>query len=162
MPAPAHLTSRAHCLQVLLTFVEQLFLPFLLLMPQRRVVAAAAAAELLLQLAIVATGNYAWINFIAAVPCLAAFDDQLLQQLTVLRHWHEPLRQQATAPDVSAAKSISRFFFKALRWLSLCALTLFIAVKSMAPLKELTQPNPWLQVCVLPPLLPAPLFKICK
>jgi hypothetical protein len=42
---------------VLLTFVEQLILPFFLLMPQRRLIAAAAAAELFMQFAIVATGG---------------------------------------------------------------------------------------------------------
>ncbi len=156
MAAHAPCTSPTHYLQVLLTFVEQLLLPFLLLMPHRRVVATAAAAELLLQLAIVATGNYAWINFITAVPCLAAFDDQLLLQLPVLRHWHTPLHQPAAAADVCTAKSIPRLFLKTFRIVSLCLLTAFIAVKSMAPLKELTQPNPWLQVYVLLLLLLLP------
>lgn len=38
----------------------------------------AAALEVLFQLAIVATGNYAWINWVGVLPCIALFDDDTL------------------------------------------------------------------------------------
>ncbi|KOO29910.1 hypothetical protein Ctob_010333 [Chrysochromulina tobinii] len=41
----------------------------------------ACLAELVLQLGIVGTGNYAWINFVGAVPALALLDDRFLSRL---------------------------------------------------------------------------------
>jgi hypothetical protein len=127
-------------------------------MPHRRLVAAAAAAELLLQFAIVATGNYAWINFIAAVPCLAAFDDDMLSCLPHLRRWlPPPTAATSHPPHPSRSSRLCRGLLRCTRRLSLGLLVAFIAVKSAAPLRELTNPSPWLHVCVRPlPLLLAP------
>lgn len=52
-----HLPLEAHKLEVAITFVEQLVLPWLLLVPCRAAQLSAAFAELLLQAAIVLTGN---------------------------------------------------------------------------------------------------------
>jgi hypothetical protein len=73
-----HLPDQVHHLEVLLTFFEQLLLPFLLLVPARPVRLFAGVAAVLFQLAIVVTGNYAWINFVGALPALATFDDSFL------------------------------------------------------------------------------------
>ena len=70
-----------HRLEVALTFAEQLGLPFLVLMPSRTLQTGACLAELMLQLGIVGTGNYAWINFVGAVPALALLDDRFLSRL---------------------------------------------------------------------------------
>ena len=70
-----------HRLEVALTFAEQLGLPFLVLMPSRTLQTGACLAELVLQLGIVGTGNYAWINFVGAVPALALLDDRFLSRL---------------------------------------------------------------------------------
>lgn len=64
--------------EVVLTFVEQLVLPFFLLVPIRWVSTSAAVLEVLFQLAIVATGNYVWINWVGMLPCIALFDDDAL------------------------------------------------------------------------------------
>ena len=64
--------------EVALTFVEQLVLPFFLLVPIRWVSTSAAVLEVMFQLAIVATGNYAWINWVGVLPCIALFDDDAL------------------------------------------------------------------------------------
>ena len=70
-----------HKLEVALTFVEQLVLPFLILVPAIRSLRIfTALAEIFLQLCIVGTGNYAWINYLGVVGCLAMLDDGVL-------HW---------------------------------------------------------------------------
>jgi hypothetical protein len=121
-------------------------------MPHRCLVAAAAAAELLLQFAIVATGNYAWINFITAVPCLAAFDDDMLSCLPPLRRWlPPPAAATSHPPHPSRSSRLCRALLRCTRRLSLGLLVAFIAVKSAAPLRELTKPSPWLHVCVYQP-----------
>jgi hypothetical protein len=37
--------------------------------------------EVFLQLMIVGTGNYAWINFLGMLPCISLLDDQFLEQM---------------------------------------------------------------------------------
>ena len=75
----AHLMpSGVHQIEVLLTFFEQLILPFFILVPIRRVRIFAGLMEIFLQFAIVSTGNYAWINFLGVLPCLSLFDDYFL------------------------------------------------------------------------------------
>ena len=74
-----HLPIEVHKFEVAITFLEQLVLPWLLLLPCRSVQIAAAVSEIMLQAAIVLTGNYAWINFVGVLPVLAVFDDQFLQ-----------------------------------------------------------------------------------
>ena len=69
-----------HEAEVALTFAEQLALPFFLLVPLRRVGIVAGLLEVFLQLAIVVTGNYAWINFVGCLPCIAVLDDQFLSR----------------------------------------------------------------------------------
>ena len=72
-----------HKLEVALTFVEQLVLPFLILVPAIRSVRIfTALAEIFLQLCIVGTGNYAWINYLGVVGCLAMLDDGVLHWLS--------------------------------------------------------------------------------
>jgi hypothetical protein len=73
--------AEVHQLEVALTFFEQLVLPFFLLVPLRSVRLFTALAEMVLQAGIVATGNYAWINFIGALPCLALLDDRFFLDL---------------------------------------------------------------------------------
>lgn len=56
-------------------FAIELVTPFLLLGP-RRIRHGAAAAMILLQLGIVATGNYAFFNWLTIALCLLPFDDE--------------------------------------------------------------------------------------
>ena len=58
----AGLPESVHHLEVALTFVEQLALPFLVLTPFRSLQIIAFIAEMVLQIGIVGTGNYAWIK----------------------------------------------------------------------------------------------------
>eukprot|EP00939_MAST-03C_sp_MAST-3C-sp1_P003903 g3903.t1 len=69
------LPAQFHKLEVLLTFFEQLVLPWLALVPDASVNTFAAVCELFFQLMVVGTGNYAWINYIGALPCLSLLDD---------------------------------------------------------------------------------------
>jgi hypothetical protein len=83
MPNPVawffhHLPPAFHRFEVATTFFEQLVLPALLLVPVRSVRLFASVSELCFQLAIVGTGNYAWINFVGVLPCLALLDDGFL------------------------------------------------------------------------------------
>ena len=72
------LPARVHELEGLLTFVEQLVLPFLMLFPSRRVRIVSCIAALAFQAAILLTGNYAWINWMALVPAFSLLDDESL------------------------------------------------------------------------------------
>ena len=73
-----HLPPAFHRAEVALTFVEQLGIPFLCLLPWRPARLLACAAELFFQLMIAGTGNYAWINWIGALPALALLDDSVV------------------------------------------------------------------------------------
>ena len=69
----------AHKLEVGLTFFEQLILPYMMLVPHRNFRIFAAVAEIFFQFCIVGTGNYAWINYVGILPCIALFDDEFIE-----------------------------------------------------------------------------------
>lgn len=75
-------------------------LPFAVLVPFRSARIAACLAELFFQLCIVGTGNYAWINWIGALPCLALLDDRFLTSIGLF--------SAATAAEASAAEADSK------------------------------------------------------
>ena len=147
----------------MLTFFEQLILPFLLLIPMRTVRLFAAVSAVLFQLGIVATGNYAWINFIGALPTLACLDDEFLSVffsssscaaaaaaarleagLAETRNGRESggrtlqIIWKCISSAANAAGQSSRGLIHA-------TLFFFILSKSAAPLKELYGPAPWLK-----------------
>eukprot|EP00041_Stephanoeca_diplocostata_P035909 m.1283619 g.1283619 ORF g.1283619 m.1283619 type:complete len:177 (-) comp24776_c0_seq95:3795-4325(-) len=92
-----HAPEWFHRLEVALTFFEQLVLPFFLLVPQRRVAMIAGSLEIFFQVSIVLTGNYAWINWVGALPCLAVFDDQAWSWLIHRRSLQGTKRNAASA-----------------------------------------------------------------
>lgn len=67
-----------------MTFFEQLVVPFMMLVPHRAFRIFAAVVEIFFQFMIVGTGNYAWINVIGMLPCIALFDDAALEWLAGL------------------------------------------------------------------------------
>ena len=71
----------AHKIEVALTFFEQLILPYIMLVPHRWFRCFSAVAEIFFQFCIVGTGNYAWINFIGILPCIALFDDEFIEMV---------------------------------------------------------------------------------
>lgn len=82
MPNPlswfAHrLPKRIHRLEVLGNHFAQLVVPFFLFAPQP-VATVAAAIVILTQLWLVATGNFAWLNWITIVLAFAAVDDRVV------------------------------------------------------------------------------------
>ncbi|WP_281560955.1 lipase maturation factor family protein [Thalassomonas sp. RHCl1] len=79
---------------VLFTFVVELVIPLLILMPRRpRLIAFIAIS--LLQLGIIATGNYNFFNLLTLSLCLLLLDDQFLHRLC-----HLFARSQNTAKAV--------------------------------------------------------------
>jgi predicted DCC family thiol-disulfide oxidoreductase YuxK len=65
---------------VVFTFVVELLVPFLILMPRRpRCVAAVSIA--LFQLTIIATGSYNYFNLLTLCLCLLLLDDQMIMRL---------------------------------------------------------------------------------
>ena len=64
-----------------MTFFEQLLLPYMMLVPHRWFRCFAAVAEIFFQSCIVGTGNYAWINYVGVLPCIALFDDEFIEML---------------------------------------------------------------------------------
>lgn len=63
----------------LATLIIELAVPFLLFLP-RRLRFLAAGLFALLQLAIIATGNYNWFNLLSLLLCVAALDDQAISR----------------------------------------------------------------------------------
>lgn len=146
MPSPLawyahHMSQRFHRFEIALTFFEQLVLPFLLIAPVRWLSSVAGVMEILFQLAVVATGNYAWINWVGIIPCLALFDDQTLE--SIFPSWvcpaipSEPQQPKESSPRKLITRSRVRTLLSGL-------LVTFIGVKSIAPLQELFSPSPWL------------------
>ena len=86
-PLPTILAWYAHKLPELilqaggvLTFVVELLVPFLILMPRRpRLLAALVICTF--QLMIILTGSYNYFNFLTVCLCLLLLDDQLLREL---------------------------------------------------------------------------------
>ena len=70
-----------HKLEVGLTFFEQLVLPYMMLVPHRWFRCFAAVMEIFFQFCIVGTGNYAWINYVGILPCIALFDDKFIDMV---------------------------------------------------------------------------------
>eukprot|EP00960_Hanusia_phi_P023020 680327-Hanusia_phi.AAC.2 len=139
-----HLPFEFHKIEVALTFFEQLILPFGILVPIRGIRLCTAVAELLFQAGIVSTGNYAWINFIGSVPCLALLDDHFLSFLFTCPI-HAKLAHDGNG--ALARKGIYSWFAQLRSYCGLVihvGLVIFIGYKSAAPLKELFSPSPWL------------------
>ena len=51
----------------------------MMLVPHRNFRIFAAVAEIFFQFCIVGTGNYAWINYVGILPCIALFDDEFIE-----------------------------------------------------------------------------------
>ncbi|CAK0877748.1 unnamed protein product [Prorocentrum cordatum] len=141
-----HLPEDFHKVEVAMTFFEQLVLPFFMLVPARACRLFAASLEIGFQLMIVGTGNYAWINFIGALPCIALLDDAALS-------WACPRRSRATVSAAASAALLQELApgkrllvrcYRGLRQVTYVALVLFMAFKSKDPLKELFGPAPWI------------------
>ena len=86
---------------VVLTFVVELLLPFLILMP-RRPRLLAAVAIVLFELMIIATGNYNFFNLLTMALCILLLDDRsikpvvpkllrLSKSIASATHWRKPV-----------------------------------------------------------------------
>eukprot|EP00928_Gymnodinium_smaydae_P034755 TRINITY_DN24563_c0_g2_i2.p1 TRINITY_DN24563_c0_g2~~TRINITY_DN24563_c0_g2_i2.p1 ORF type:complete len:608 (-),score=47.97 TRINITY_DN24563_c0_g2_i2:257-2080(-) len=141
-----HAPDWFHRTEVALTFVEQLVLPFFMLIPLTWCRRFAGLAEMFFQFLIVATGNYAWINFIGALPCIAMLDDAVLAWV-LPKHVFDEARNAAQAALLEGAGIARKFSIKLLRMLHglICVwLVLFMAYKSKDPIKELFSAAPWI------------------
>lgn len=156
-----HAPDPVHRLEVILTLFEQLVLPFGFLLPIRSVRIAAGVLEIFLQLCILATGNYAWINLTGILPCLALLDDEFLSNFSISPSDSLPANQSPTTTPV--AKPIKRGknsnaqkadsvpsrpvhvrIYRAVRVIIYILLLCFIVSKSTAPVQELFSDSPWL------------------
>ena len=52
-----------------------------MLVPHRWFRCFAAVMEIFFQFCIVGTGNYAWINYVGILPCIALFDDNFIEMM---------------------------------------------------------------------------------
>ncbi|MEE2659137.1 MAG: lipase maturation factor family protein [Candidatus Latescibacterota bacterium] len=75
-----HLPAEVHTLEAVVMFVIELVLPFAIFCG-RRLRAIAAAGFALLQIGIVATGNYGYFNVLTLLLCLPLLDDGHLRRL---------------------------------------------------------------------------------
>ena len=156
-----HLPADLHRFEVAITFFEQLVLPFGVLLPIRSLRVGSALLECCFQLAIVGTGNYAWINFIGVVPYLSLLDDGVLRYVfpaATVAAADAAAAAQEEEPEPDADKpsavipgpvgsAVFRGFTRVRRWtagvISLL-LVLSITVRSADPIKELFSASPWL------------------
>ena len=143
-----HLPASMHTAEVALTFFEQLLLPFLMLLPMRAVRLTSGLLEIFFQLAIVGTGNYAWINFVGILPCLSLLDDQFLSSFFTAEAVAEADDAAAQEDEKLPAASVGTKVLGWFHWMlhgGLCiGLVLLITVKSVDPLVELFSKAPWL------------------
>lgn len=123
-----------------------------------------ALLECCFQLAIVATGNYAWINWIGIVPYLALLDDDILKRvfpraIVEAASEADAASEHRISDDVETAcnKISSQAFFslacnavfrmrRLVSMLISVLLVLNIAVRSADPIKELFAHSPWLHI----------------
>jgi hypothetical protein len=89
MPSPlAWLMHRLppswHQAETALTLASQLLLPFLLLLPLRSARLTSFALSLFFEVGLMLTGNYAWINWVVAVPSLSLLDDDAIATAVAL------------------------------------------------------------------------------
>ena len=78
-PYVHRLPRRFHVMSAAMTFVLELFVPFLIFAP-RPLRLAAAGVLAWLQLLIIATGNYAFFNLLSIVLCIPALDDAAIRR----------------------------------------------------------------------------------
>lgn len=158
-----HLPADLHRFEVAITFFEQLVLPFGVLLPIRSLRVGSALLECCFQLAIVGTGNYAWINFIGVVPYLSLLDDGVLRYIfpaatvaaadaAAAAIGAEEEASDSPQPEgetPTAGSAVFSAFTRVRRWtagaISLLLL-LSIAVRSVDPVKELFSVSPWLHI----------------
>lgn len=129
-----------------MTFVEQLVLPFFMLVPIRWCRVSAAVLEIGFQLMIVGTGNYAWINFIGLLPCLSMLDDGILQHC-FSRRALEDLQRASTRASLAGASTLQRCtvrVYRSFRRIVYVLLFLFMVYKSKDPIKEMFGAAPWI------------------
>jgi hypothetical protein len=81
-----HLPRRLHRVEVVGNFVAQLVLPWGLFLPQPF---ASIAAILMIgtQLYLVVSGNYAWLNWLTIVACVAGLADPVIRALVPFATW---------------------------------------------------------------------------
>jgi hypothetical protein len=95
MPGPLswyfhHLPKPLHRVEVLANHVTQLVVPIALFLPQP-VAAIAAAAMIVTQLWLVASGNFAWLNWLAIVIAFSVLPDSWLAPLVPGSGHHPPV-----------------------------------------------------------------------
>eukprot|EP00808_Paulinella_micropora_P019677 g15411.t1 len=120
-------------------------LPWFALSPVRSLRLLAGVGELFFQAMVVGTGNYAWINWIGALPCLSLLDDRFYRQF--FPETGQPCQAATDAAETShysSCRQISRWARKICRAVVVALLVVFIAVKSAEPIKELFSPAPWI------------------
>mmetsp|Transcript_15103 Transcript_15103/g.25050 ORF Transcript_15103/g.25050 Transcript_15103/m.25050 type:complete len:918 (+) Transcript_15103:117-2870(+) len=162
------LPSFVHRGEVAMTFFEQLVLPWFALFPPvfenshitRMLRQFCFICECFFQLCIVGTGNYAWINFVGALPCFAMLDDCFLSN-SVLTRWmfseQDLIEARAAVIEEAKVEQGDEALKKKSAFWSLMGnisttvgtgirvfLVVFILMKSVAPVKELFTPAPWL------------------
>eukprot|EP00435_Cladocopium_sp_Y103_P017461 s2842_g4.t1 len=146
-----HLPDSFHRMEVALTFLEQLVLPFAMLVPLRCCRLLAGLLEIIFQAGIVGTGNYAWINFIGALPCISMLDDAFLLFLVP---WPLKSRLRRCVEDAHAAeaeasgraKKMLKGGYGLLRWCANVLLVMVMVYKSKDPIKDFGTPPSFLGV----------------
>ncbi|MFW5968769.1 MAG: lipase maturation factor family protein [Persicimonas sp.] len=124
-----HLPDWFHRLESLGTLAIEIGAPFLLLAP-RRVRRVGAVVLGLLQVAIIATGNYGFFNLLALALCLLALDDRPLERF-VPERWLGWIRGERGARP--AARGALR------RGAAAGAVVLLVAVSGLQTVQEIVQ-----------------------
>lgn len=129
-----------HRIEVLLTLVEQLVLPFAMLSPIRFFRLNACKLELFFQSALILTGNYAWVNYISILVCLSLLDDVFLKKLFGIKELPAKLEVRKNSKVLKYANISLQTIYNLICLL----LFLFISVKSVNPVQEFFAESPWL------------------
>jgi Lipase maturation factor len=141
MPGPlsrqAHLLPKAwHRMEVLGNHFAQLVVPFFLFAPQP-VASAAAGVIIFTQLWLVASGNFAWLNWMAILLAFAAISDPVAHAVlpAVLLDWHAGAAGGAAAGAEAGATAGSQ---APVPWLVVVLFTtVLLVVLSYRPIENL-------------------------
>ena len=162
-----------HYLEVLANHFVELVLPWLFLSPWRTPRHFAGVIQISFQIVLILGGNYAFLNHLTIVPCLALFDDAFILKYTemlfpssilVAFYKHKIMKlQESNDNDAGEEKDASlevedakkrktrnaRFYFIQItsfikKILVPIILAIFILWKSKPALKNLFGPHPWL------------------
>jgi len=121
-----------HKLSVVLMFVIELLVPFLIIFP-RRVRHAGAIVLITFQGLIILSGNYTYFNWLAIALCILLIDDQAIRAALKRFRWMPKSRRAGLLPVPRHTKAFATVFCGVMTYLSFTAFALQLTRSDRIP-----------------------------